>query len=148
LEKYEKYMKILKENHMKATPQRIDILKYLEEHMTHPSAEEIYSDLKKENPSLSKTTVYNTLDALSKHNIIHILTISGSELRYDFKTKPHHHFMCTRCGAIIDMDIDCPYLGMFMEMGHRIDEMHGYFRGVCKDCLEKEKNSLESKVMV
>ncbi|NIA10243.1 MAG: hypothetical protein GWP10_11095 [Nitrospiraceae bacterium] len=139
MENHEKYVKILKENHMKVTPQRIDILKYLEEHMTHPSAEKIYSDLKKKNPSLSKTTVYNTLEALGRHHIIQILTISGSELRYDFRTTPHHHFMCTRCGAIIDIDVDCPYLGKFMGMGHRIDEMHGYFKGVCKDCLEKER---------
>jgi len=151
LEKYEKYIEILKKNGMKVTPQRIDIMKYLDEHRIHPSAEKIYSDLKEDNPSLSKTTVYNTLEALSEHHIIQILTISGSELRYDFKTTPHHHFMCKKCGAIIDIDVDCPYLGKFMGMGHRIDEMHGYFKGVCKDCLEKEgrdENPLKTEMNI
>ncbi len=148
MENYEKYRDILKSNNMKVTPQRMYVLKYLDENRIHPSAEKIYSDLKKNNPSLSKTTIYNTLKTLNRHNVIQVLTISGHELRYDFKTTAHHHFMCKKCGVIIDMDVDRLYPGKIMDMGHRIDEMHGYFKGLCKDCLEKEsmnENSLKSE---
>ena len=82
---FEKYVKVLKENSIKITPQRLEILRYLDENRTHPTADQIYTGLKEKNPSLSKTTVYNSLEILGKHGIIQSLTISGSESRYDFK---------------------------------------------------------------
>jgi len=108
----EKYVTILKQNQLKITPQRLAIMKYLDENRTHPTADRIYIDLKEKNPALSKTTVYNSVEtlkehgiikeknpALSKttvynsvetlkeHGIIQSLTISGSESRYDFENK-------------------------------------------------------------
>ena len=136
----EEYVKILKDNHMKVTPQRLIILKYLEEHHTHPIADEIYLALKDKNPSLSKTTVYNSLETLERYGIIRSLTICSSELRYDFKTTMHHHFLCKKCGKIIDIDIACPNIEKIAEYGHRVDEVHGYFKGICKDCIVKERN--------
>lgn len=123
---------------MKITHHRLAILRYLDEHMKHPTAEEIYSALKKKNPSLSKTTVYNSLESLHKHGIIQALTICSSEHRYDFKSEMHHHFLCKQCGMIIDIEIACPNIEKISKYGHRIDEVHGYFKGLCKNCLEKE----------
>jgi len=134
----EEYVKILKENNLKVTPQRLIVLKYLGEHHTHPTTDIIYRDLKTNNPSLSKTTVYNTLEALKEHGIIQSITISGSELRYDFKQGMHHHFLCKKCGRITDIDIECPNLGKMLECGHNVEEVHGYFKGICKNCLKKE----------
>jgi len=124
---------------MKITPQRLEIMRYLDENRIHPTAHQIYSSLKEKNPSLSKTTVYNSLETLRKHNIIQVLTISGSEARYDFKTEMHHHFLCKRCGTIIDIDIKCPYLNKILNGKHRVEEIHGYFKGICKKCLDKEE---------
>jgi len=135
-----KYVRLLKENQIKITPQRLEILQYLDKNRTHPTVEEIYSDLKEKNPSLSKTTVYNSVETLKEHGIIQSLTISGSELRYDFKHDMHHHFLCKKCGEIIDIDIECPNLGKMLECGHRVDEVHGYFKGICKKCMGREKN--------
>ncbi len=135
----DKYVKILKENEVKVTPQRLEIMRYLDENRIHPSADRIYSELKRNNPSLSKTTVYNTLETLKRYDIIQVLTITGGELRYDFETKMHHHFLCRKCNAIIDIDIECPYLEKTLKGEHRIDEVHGYFKGVCKTCLDQSK---------
>lgn len=134
----EQYVKILKEHAIKITPQRLEVLKYLDTHRNHPTAYEIYEALKKDNPSLSKTTVYNSLEVLQRHDIIHSLTISGSELRYDFRTEVHHHFLCRKCGKIIDIDVGCPYMDEFLNGGHRVEEVHGYFKGICKECLKKK----------
>jgi Fe2+ or Zn2+ uptake regulation protein len=131
------YVDILKKNELKVTPQRLAILKYLDNNMTHPTADKIYRDLKKNNPSLSKTTVYNALEILKKHNIIQVLTISKSEQRYDSVGEMHHHFLCKSCGAIIDIDIRCPHLETVINDKHQIDEVHGYFKGICEDCLKK-----------
>lgn len=138
---FEKYVKLLKEKQIKITPQRLEILKYLDEHRTHPTVDEIYSELKEKNPSLSKTTVYNSVETLNEHGIIQSLTISGSELRYDFKHDMHHHFLCKKCGEIIDIDVECPNLGKMLECGHEVEEVHGYFKGTCKKCMKKGHGS-------
>jgi Fe2+ or Zn2+ uptake regulation protein len=133
---FEKYVDILKEHSMKITPQRLEILKYLDDHRTHPTADEIFSELKESNPSLSKTTVYNSLEILKSHKIIQSLSISGSETRYDFKSSMHHHFLCKKCGKIVDIDIKCPNIEKVSQIGYKIDEVHGYFIGVCNKCLK------------
>jgi Fe2+ or Zn2+ uptake regulation protein len=136
----EKYVEILKQNQLKITPQRLAVMKYLDENRTHPTADRIYTDLKEKNPSLSKTTVYNSLDTLQNHNIIQSITISPSELRYDFKKSMHHHFLCKRCGDIIDIELECPNIKKTIDQGHKVEEVHGYFKGICKKCIEKQEN--------
>jgi len=134
----EKYVELLKEHSLKITPQRLQILKYLDTHNTHPTVEEIYSELKKSSPSLSKTTVYNSLETLQKHSLIQLLTISGTQARYDFKHDMHHHFLCTNCGKIIDIDIKCPNIEKIVKEGYEIEEVHGYFKGLCKQCVQQQ----------
>ena len=139
----EKYVKILKENNLKITSQRLIVLRYLDKNHSHPTADQIYTDLKTNNPSLSKTTVYNALDVLQKHGIIQALTICDSQHRYDINQCVHHHFLCTECGRIYDIDFRCPNMreirAEIESNGHHIDEIHGYFRGICKNCNQKEK---------
>ncbi len=140
----EKYVEILKEKDLKVTHQRIEILKYLDDHRTHPTADEIYQELKKTNPALSKTTVYNSLEILKKAGIIQNLSICRSESRYDFDRDMHHHFLCTKCERIYDIDFKCPNMDKIhdkiREEGHQINEVHGYFKGICKNCLKENEN--------
>lgn len=135
---YEKYVKILKDHSLKVTSPRLEILKYLDHHHTHPNVEEIYSTLKKKHPSLSRTTVYNALEILKKNKIVQVLTVSGSELRYDIEEGLHHHFICTHCGAIFDIAISCPNMDRTIAGGHHVEEVQGYFKGICKKCQMKE----------
>ena len=128
---------------MKITHHRLAILKYLDDHHNHPTADEIYSKLKTKNPSLSKTTVYNSLDILQKNGLIKMLTICGSEYRYDFKKGMHHHFLCRNCGKIIDIDIACPNIKKVAKYGHEIEEVHGYFKGICKNCVNKRRKTVD-----
>lgn len=136
---YEKYVKILKDHSLKVTSPRLEILKYLDQHHTHPNVEEIYSTLKKKHPSLSRTTVYNALEILQKHKIVQVLTVSGSELRYDIEQGMHHHFICIQCGAIYDIAISCPNMDRTIVGGHHVEDVQGYFKGICKKCQMKEK---------
>ena len=64
-------------------------------------------------------------------------SISISETRYDFKSKMHHHFLCKQCGKIIDIDIECPNINRIIKEGYKVDEVHGYFKGLCKNCKTK-----------
>jgi len=137
---FEKYVELLKENQIKITTQRLEILKYLDEHRTHPTVDEIYKELKTNNPALSKTTVYNSVDILRDHGLIQSIHITGSEQRYDFKHGMHHHFLCKKCGEISDIELVCPNIQKTLDSGYRVEEVHGYFKGICKKCLKKEKN--------
>jgi Fe2+ or Zn2+ uptake regulation protein len=125
----------LREQGLKATPQRIRILKFLRERDGHPTADEIYSTLKEASPSLSKTTVYNNLEILRQKGLVSVLTISPSEMRYEYGQDMHHHLLCDECGNIYDIDISCPYMDNMLHGEHKVKEVHGYFRGTCKDCL-------------
>ena len=128
--------KKLKEKGIRPSFHRIEILKYLDKHRTHPTVDEIYESLLKELPTLSRTTVYNTLELFQKEGIISNLTISGSETRYDYIAKAHSHFMCKKCGKIIDIEkVDCPCENNRVIRGNKIEETHLYFKGVCKKCL-------------
>ena len=123
---------------LKPTFQRLRILEYLQKHNNHPTVEMIYEDLVREIPTISKTTIYNTLNALVEKGIVCAITITGTESRYDFKSFPHHHFLCRRCGKVIDIDTECPYVKKGQIGGHKIEELHGYFKGICKECLRKK----------
>jgi len=137
------YVKLLKTKNLKITHHRLEILAYLDNHRDHPTADEIFQHLKKKNPGLSRTTVYNNLETLSDAHIIQRLTICPTEHRYDFNHLMHHHFICKKCGSIIDIDFQCPTVSSIKKhvtsIGHQIDEVHGYFKGICKDCLDKQR---------
>ena len=131
----EKLKQLLVDNEIKPTIQRIKILEYLAKNDTHPTAEMIYSALFKNVPTLSKTTVYNTLDILEKHNLVNVVSITSSELRYEYNHGTHHHFMCRKCGKIYDIHVTCPMHQTDFLQGHRIEKIEGYINGICKDCL-------------
>lgn len=134
----DKYVSILRDNDITVTPQRIAVLRYLDTHHTHPDADSIYEELKQDNPSLSKTTVYNTLDMLQQHDLVKVLTI-GPRFRYDFNLQPHHHFRCRQCGAVIDIPPGNDALDCIDTDGHHIDEVHVYLKGICNQCLQQQK---------
>ncbi len=137
----ERLKAVLKTKDLKPTYQRIKILEYLDKHgNSHPTVEMIYEALSRKIPTMSMTTIYNTLNAFIKKELVSTVMITGTEVRYDFVTTPHHHFLCKKCGKIIDIDIKCPVADKKKIYGHRIDEFHRYIKGVCKDCLKSEKN--------
>lgn len=142
---FEDDLTLLKEHHLKATPQRLQILHYLHTHYTHPGADEIYTALKHTSPSLSRTTVYNALETLKKENLIHAITISGSETRYDARVDTHHHFLCTHCKKISDIELICPNIKKVEGGGYCIEEVHGYFKGLCPACAKKQERKDEPK---
>lgn len=130
----------LTSHHVKPSVQRIAIMEYLMSHCTHPTVEEIYSSLSPDMPTLSKTTVYNTLKLLCEHGAAKMLNIDERSTCYDAITQPHGHFLCRECGKVVDLMT--PALqqkeveGMELE-GHEVQEIHYYYKGVCKQCREK-----------
>lgn len=133
---------ILIEHQVKPSLQRIAIMEYLIEHKTHPSAEEVYVALAEKMPTLSKTTVYNTLRLFAEHGAALMLTIDDKNVNFDADTSQHAHFLCKSCGKIYDFHspVGLNKLKELRSEGHSVEEVHAYYRGVCKECLAKKEN--------
>lgn len=131
------YDRLLKYN-IKPSMQRIAIMEYLMEHRTHPSADEIFTSLSPSMPTLSKTTVYNTLKLFSEQGAAQMLTIDERNVNFDADTSRHAHFLCKNCGRIYDLTIpiqEKSVEGLQMD-GHEVTEIHYYYKGICKNCLK------------
>jgi Fe2+ or Zn2+ uptake regulation protein len=122
---------------IKPTYQRTAILGFLQNNRTHPTIKSLHDHLIKTIPTLSKTTLYSTLELFAGKGLVAPLTIDRSEVRYDGLASSHHHLLCERCGRIIDIEVSCPTSRRGEIEGHRIKEVHGYFKGICKDCLKQ-----------
>lgn len=87
---------------MKATHQRIVVYNALQQMYIHPSAEEVYTIIHNDNPSISLATVYNTLDSFVDAKLIAKVSSQEGKSRYDFNTHHHHHIYVTNTDEIID----------------------------------------------
>ncbi|EGJ71030.1 ferric uptake regulator, Fur family [Bacteroides coprosuis DSM 18011] len=127
----------LEKHEIKPSMQRISIMKYLIENRTHPSVDEIFTALSPAMPTLSKTTVYNTLKLFEEHNAVKMLTIDEKNSCFDIDTSPHAHFFCKECKKIEDLSDVLPNLkdNSFIN-GNMITETHFYYKGICKSCLK------------
>lgn len=133
----EKYRKI----NLKLTPQRLAILEYLEVNKSHPSADQIYSEVKKRFPMTSFATVYKTLETLKGKGRIKELNIDADRRRYDTDVGYHHHLICLDCRKIVDIDIDLPInIPEDKKCSFDVKGNHIEFYGVCPEC-KREKNN-------
>lgn len=96
---------LLKTKELKATPQRISVLKELGKKM-HPTIDDLYEALRKDNPSMSLATVYKNLATLKEKGVVIEVNTAEGKMRYDIYSKPHIHLICHQCGAIEDVDYD------------------------------------------
>jgi Fur family transcriptional regulator, peroxide stress response regulator len=119
------------------TKQKEAILHVLRNTMSHPTADQIYDEVRKDISNISKGTVYRNLQVLEEDGAISVLNINGTQNRYEVKQKGHYHFRCEKCGRVFDLDepID-------KDLDERISRKTGFtvshhqteFRGLCKDC--------------
>lgn len=141
MEQTDNAMAMLRDRGMSITQPRLAILDYMMTHHTHPTVETIYSDLLEEYPGISKTTIYNTAQMLTREGLLTTLCIDDSHVNLDGNTTPHAHLLCRCCGRIIDLPLRGISLedaghGFIME-GNMVEEVHQYYRGICRECREK-----------
>ena len=117
--------------------QRLAIMDYMMNNHTHPTVDVIYHDLIGSIPTLSKTTVYNTLKLFADHGAIQMLTICEKNVRWDERITPHAHFLCKECGKLLDVRYEAIFHKPEVIDGNVVSEVHIYYKGVCKDCKEK-----------
>ena len=125
---------MLHKANVRASAHRLAVLRYVVEHRTHPTADEIYTSVSADFPSLSRATVYNSLHILADNGILRELEIEAGSTRYDFALQPPHgHFICRSCGRIYDMAIP-ENLDKVVSDGFMADSVDLYAKGVCPCC--------------
>ena len=119
------------------------ILAYLQSTNDHPSAETVYTELKQQIPDLSMGTVYRNLSLFKQQGLVSgIATVDGVE-RFDANTDPHVHFICTDCGAVIDliqMQVPQELCNTAAgQVGGAVVQCQLSFTGQCSNCLKSRK---------
>ncbi|MDR1628748.1 MAG: transcriptional repressor [Oscillospiraceae bacterium] len=125
------------------TKQRKTVLDTVITRKDHPSAEQVYEEVRRENPSISRGTVYRNLHLLVDENEVRQVKIPGVD-RYDWRREPHYHVLCTVCGRVTDVPV-----AYRAELDRSLAEQTGYeivghrtvFEGVCPDCRNKKEDS-------
>ena len=125
------------------TPQRLAILEVLEGNRLHPSAEDVYREVRKSFPTMSLATVYNTLDLLRERGELVELGIDRGRKRYDPDLSDHSHLICTGCGRIEDLSNIHPADPETKERkGFEITGARVEYYGRCPNCQDKEVRSM------
>ncbi|HCU24603.1 MAG TPA: transcriptional repressor [Deltaproteobacteria bacterium] len=129
----------LRQKDLKITPQRLEILRAVQRHQCdHPSAELIYQTVKKRYPAVSLATVYKTLDTLVEIGEIRAAVVSQGRTRYDTRLDRHHHFLCSRCGHVqdVEMRLNCLETCTPESLPGKgtIERSEVVFYGICSAC--------------
>lgn len=110
----------------------------------HATADEIYDEIVREHPHISRGTVYRNLNRLTKEGRIRRLAIPDGADRFDHLCHEHYHVRCEKCGRVFDVDME-----LVSDLEKRIRETHGFeftgydiiFRGICPDCRKNSEPS-------
>ena len=124
---------LLRHYSIKPSFTRVMIYDYLKNNMNHPTVDDIFQALTPVLPTLSKTTVYNTLDLFIEKHLVQALMMQQQK-HYDLITHPHAHFRCDICDEIIDLDVKPPKLDDKFASEYQVFGSQLTYRGVCKNC--------------
>ena len=122
------------------TPQRLMILGAVEEADSHISAEEIYAQVRARYPQINISTVYRTLELLKELELVTEISLGDGRVRYHCMGKGHHHHLvCQKCGAIIDVEesiLNPLWAEIQQKYNFKVNMKHVAFFGLCAKCRE------------
>ncbi|MEX2355828.1 MAG: Fur family transcriptional regulator [Thermaerobacterales bacterium] len=141
------FRQLLSASGYRVTPQRLAIYAALTGSRRHPSADDLYSQVREQYPMISPATVYNTLQLLVDLGVATELGFHG-ETRYDGNPHAHANILCLKCRRIFDIDL--PGLE---ELGRALGRNSDFtimrqrheFAGLCPDCRESGQTPAAQK---
>ncbi len=101
---------------------------------SHPTAEWIYGQVKREYPDISLGTVYRNLAMFKADGRAVCVGVVNGQERYDATTAPHTHFVCRCCGAVLDVEEEAAPAPEHAPGCGRIESREIVYRGVCDEC--------------
>lgn len=134
-------LKKLTDAGIRPSMQRLEILSFIYSCECHPTADEIYSFMHRNNPTLSRTTVFSNVKLLAEKGLVNDINISSDSTRYDSTLHPQHaHFICRHCKKIFDIPFDMSTLTAPPDFC--CDNVNVYFKGVCPDCIKNRQKTV------
>jgi Fe2+ or Zn2+ uptake regulation protein len=128
-------IRTLREHGLKVTPQRQAILRIVQDTAGHVTAESVYNHARREMPTISLKTVYETLHSLAALDQIRPLDVGTGSTLFDVTLRPHHHLVCTSCHRTEDIDFDLEPLRADQQRGFTVTSTDVIVRGLCPECL-------------
>lgn len=125
-----KSVEYLRNNDIRPSLHRAEVMRFLMENPIHPTVDTIYEALSNSIPTLSRTTIYNILNLFVEKGVAQSITIDPRQCRYDGDMSEHAHFLCTSCGALHDLRIE----PIELDCEHTITHSQLYIKGICKNC--------------
>ncbi len=126
--------------HYRHSKQRQRILDLLSQTDTHPSADWLYEQLKKEFPKLSLGTVYRNINILIEQGLVKKIHFGSTHDRFEANPSPHYHLICEKCGKIDDF-----HMPLYKEINQQADARTSFqikyhiieFFGICFECAKR-----------
>ncbi|MBN2400016.1 MAG: transcriptional repressor [Candidatus Aminicenantes bacterium] len=137
----ERFATMCRSRGIKLTQQRLVVLQEVLQRRDHPDAETIFRAVRRKLPTISLDTIYRTLWFLHDLGLVEALGSGTGSMRFDTNINSHHHFICSRCGAIHDFaddEFDRLRVPAAAAVFGRIEKTQVEFRGLCRIC-EKSK---------
>lgn len=138
----QQFTELCRERGLSVTVQRQRIFELTLERDDHPTADQIYEDVKAEVPGVSRTTVYRVLDLLVELGMVTKAPSPGASARFDPMTRSHHHLVCKRCERLIDLEdagLDAAIaLPDVQAHAFQIENFSIHFYGVCEACRQRQ----------
>ena len=117
----------------------LDTIKKMPRHCT---AEDVYKEVRKENPSVGKATVFRNMNKMAEEGILLRIEVPGGASRYELIAPKHYHAKCMVCGSLFDVEMD-----YIPDLENKIKDAHGFvfsghdiiFTGICSSCRKKQE---------
>ena len=125
------------------TPQRLAVFEAVAGRKDHPSVDTVFVELRRKLPTLSKTTVYSTMQLLAKRRLVGLVHGANEETRFDGRTEFHAHFRCRSCGGLFDVPLAGPHEKPFAKLpkGFAAEDEELVYYGRCPACRKRGKRS-------
>ncbi len=133
----------LRDRGIAVTPQRLAVMGSLQNRRDHPTAENIYQEVRRQLPAISFNTVYKTLEILCQKGMVIKVNPMHEVARYDGETGPHAHLICRQCHRIVDLDWqpgEFPSLPPDNQHGFQVEHPSLTFWGLCPQCQQRESH--------
>jgi Fur family peroxide stress response transcriptional regulator len=138
----------LKRAGVKLTHQRLEVFREVARTTDHPDAETIFKGVRKRVPTVSLDTVYRTLWLLLDLGLIATLEPTRERVRFDANTRPHHHFVCAKCGMARDFwseELANLVIPEAVKALGNIEKTQVQVIGVCRSCSKKAERQERAK---
>lgn len=129
------FTNILREHHLKATPQRLAILESIFLY-GHINIDKLYDEVKQKFDSISLATIYKNINAMTKNLLLQEVKLPNEKSVYEIIKEEHSHLLCNSCGEVIDIQVETENItrDIAKKYDFAVSQSDVVISGTCKKC--------------